>query len=289
MDPKQVYDDNLPTIRRIAAFVARRSHLNPQESEDFVQDVCLRLLENDYAIIRKFEGNSTLSTYLMTVIMRLLHQKRVEDWGKFRPSAEARRIGDKAITLERLLFRDGYTFGEAVRILTTPAGTQYSVSELESIYVRLPHRNPRPVEVSDDVVPDAVAVESDAHVRAESRDRERTARRVARTVDGIIETLPLRDRAILQLRFWLAMTAPEIARALHLDQKKIYKRLDQLLLELRRALERAGVNWSDVAALLVHADQEIRLELTTAEIASIRPSNDQRGGDGARGGQGRLG
>lgn len=280
-DPKKVYDENLPTIKRIAAFVARRSHLNPQESEDFVQDVCLRLLENDYAILRKFEGKAELSTYLTTVITRLLHQKRVEHWGKWRPSAEAKRIGDKAITLERLMFRDGYTFDEAVRVLTTPAGAQYSVAELGEIYVRLPHRKPRPMEVSDDIVPDVVAVDSDADIRAESRDREQTRRCAVRALDEVIGTLPAQDRAILVLRFWSALKAPQIATVLHLDQKRIYKRIDQLLALLRRGLERAGVSGSDVARLLDHGDHDIELELVTeTEITSVGPSNKKRSGGG---------
>ncbi|HYH07919.1 MAG TPA: sigma-70 family RNA polymerase sigma factor [Thermoanaerobaculia bacterium] len=288
MDPKKVYDEHLPTIRRIAASVARRGHLNPQESEDFVQEVCVRIYEDDCGIIRKFKGESSFSTYLTTVITRLLHQRRVEEWGKWRPSAEAKRIGDKAILLERLLFRDGYSFHEAVYILTTPAGSQFTIPELEAIYIRLPHRNPRPMEISSDVLPDAVAVESDAHDRVERGDREQAMRRAARTIDDILKTLPSQDRLMLLLRFWYVRKVPEIARVLHMDQKKIYKRLDQLYVELRRGLERAGVSQSDVAGLLVHGDQELRLELvTTAEIASMRLSNES--GEGARGGQGGLG
>jgi RNA polymerase sigma factor for flagellar operon FliA len=290
MDPKKVYNDELPTIRRIAASVARKGHLDPQESEDFVQEVCVRLYEKDCAIIAKFKGDSSFSTYLTTVIRRLLSERRVMAWGKWRPSAEAKRIGDKAITLERLLYRDGYTFAEAVGVLTTPAGAQYTLSELESIYIRLPHRNPRPVEIANDVVPDAVAVDADAFDRIERTDRERTVRKAARTIDEIIETLRPLDRLMLQLRFWDALKAPEIARVLHIDQKKIYKRLDQLLDALRLGLERAGVSRSDAAALLVHGDQELKLELiTTAEIAPSSPSKQEGREEGARGGEGKLG
>ncbi|HEX6177564.1 MAG TPA: hypothetical protein VF057_04345, partial [Thermoanaerobaculia bacterium] len=201
MSPEETYLEHLRTIERIAAFVGRRNHLNAEEAAEFTQEVRVRMLEGDYAIIRKFEGRSSFSTYLTTVILRLYHQFRVEQWGKWRPSAEAKRLGDKAITLERLLTRDGFTFDEAVKMLTTPAGSQYTVSELDAIYLRLPPRNPRPVLVSDEQTPEIAAVDDDPGDRAESRDRERAAREVTSAVDRLIASMDAEDRLILQLRF----------------------------------------------------------------------------------------
>ena len=285
MDAQQVYNENLGTIRRIAAFEARRNQLHPEEAEDFVQEVCKRLLEDDYAIIRKFEGRSQFSTYLTTVIGHLFHEVRVKLWGKWRPSAEAKRIGDKAITLERMITRDGYTFSEAVNVLTTPAGSQYTIAELEVIYTRLPPRNPRPIIISDDVVPDALAVNSEADGRVEMGERERAARQTAIAIDEALAAMDDEDRLLLQLRFWDGRKVPDIAQLLHSDQKKLYKRLDRLFLLLRRALETAGVTRSDIDTLLVSGDQEITLDLVSAtEIPPSGPSN-KRGGGGSRGGE----
>jgi RNA polymerase sigma factor (sigma-70 family) len=288
MNPEETYLQHLRTIERIAAFVARRHHLEATESEEFVQEVRVRLLDEDYAIIRKFEGRSTFSTYLTTVIGRLFTQWRVEQWGKWRPSAEARRLGDKAVTLERLLSRDGYTLAEAVRVLTTPGSSPYTIGELEAIYLRLPSRNPRPVVVSDDIVPDVVAVEPDAYDRMEAGDRAHTLRQAFRKIDDFIKTMDVEDRLILQMRFWDARRVPDIAQALHLDQKKLYKRLDRLFLLLRRELESAGVSQSDVAGLLIGGDEEIHLDLlSAAEIQTPGPSHDRGGDEGQRPG-GRL-
>lgn len=265
MDPKAIYLENLTSIERIAAFVARKARLTPDDTAEFVQVVRVRLFENDYAIIRKFENRSSFTTYLTTVIVRLFHQWRVEQWGKWRPSAEARRLGDTAITLERLLTRDGFTLSEAIKVLTTRSGAEVSVAELEAIYVRLPNRNPRPGLVSGEVSPDAAAVESDAGDRVESRDRERTARRTAAILDKVLDTFDKEDRVILRLRFLRGRKVPEIARVLHLDQKKLYKRLDKLFATLRRALESAGVSRSDVEALLGHGDHDIHLDVLSGD------------------------
>ena len=279
MNPETTYLQNLDSIERIAAFVARRGHLNPDDTAEFVQIVSVRLFEDDYAIIRKFEGRSKFATYLMTVILRLFQQWRVEQWGKWRPSAEAKRLGEKAITLERLITRDGFTFAEAVNTLTTRAGGGYTVAELELLYVRLPLRNPRPVLVSEEVSPDAVAVDGDADERIETSDRERTARTAVAAIDGELASLDEEDRLILQMRFIHNRKVPDIARALQIDQKKIYKRLDKLFGILRRALEKAGVCKADVDQLLDRGDQEILLDLLNyGGINPPRPSNPVGGG-----------
>lgn len=290
MTAEKLYLENLRSIERIAAFVARRNHLNPDETAEFVQEVSVRLLDGDYAIIRKFQGRSEFTTYLTTVITRLYHQYRVEQWGKWRPSAEAKRLGDKAITLERLVTRDGFTFDEAVKILTTPSGSQYTIEELEAIYIRLPERGPRPVEISGEVAPDAAAVDADAEERVERKDRERSARKAARAIDGLLESMNAEDRLILQMRFWDALKVPDIARRLHVEQKKVYKRLDRLFGAMRTALESAGVGKAEVGTLLSRGDQDIRFGVlpTAGEIRRFRPSNSSRDGEDVRGGEGGL-
>ncbi len=283
-NPEEIYLQNLHKIRGIAAAVARRNWLNPDELADFIQEVCFRLIDDDYAAIRKFEGRSELTTYLTTVIRRLYQTYRVEQWGKWRPSAEAKRLGEKAITLERLMTRDGHRFDEAVQMLTTPAGSPYTVSELEAIYVRLPPRMPRPIVVAHDDVPDVIAVE--AEDRMESRERECAARNVSAHVDRFIESLDAEDRLILQLRFWHGLKVCDIAERLDLEPRKLYKRFDALLLRMRRSLEQAGFTEADISTLVCHGDQEIRFEsLREAEKPSRGPSHPS-GGEGPRGREG---
>jgi RNA polymerase sigma factor (sigma-70 family) len=286
MTAEDTYLQNLRTIERIARFVAHKHRLNSDEAAEFTQETCVRLLDDDYAVFRKFEDRSSLSTYLTTVILRLYHQWRVEQWGKWRPSAEAKRLGEKAVTLERLLTRDGYTFEEAVRVLTTPGGSQYTVSELEAVYLRLPLRAPRPVPVSDELLPESIAADGEADELVEARDRERAARRAATTMDALFKECGAEDQLILQMRFWDQRKVPEIARTLHLEQKKLYKRLEKLFLTLRRGLERAGVSKADVAGLLTRGDQEIRFGILP-EFPSSGPSHSP-GDKGDRGRKGRA-
>lgn len=279
MTPKERYDAHIGDIQRIAAYIGRRNHLAPQDVEEFTQEVLLRLLENDCAIIGKFKELSEFTTYLTTVIGRLFQQRRVEMWGKWRPSAEAKRLGDKAIVLERYMSRDGYTFAEAVKVLTTPEGAQYTEIELEQIYVRLPPRTPRPMEVSGDVMPDAATIDADAFDRVEMAERERDARRTAKAIDSAIQQMDVQDRQILHMRFAQALKVPDIARRLRIEQKKVYKRLDTLFGRMRKKLEAAGLHRSEIGSLL-NTDTDLRCNLLRGdeEMSSRGPSHLRGGG-----------
>src|SRR5215472_1056914 len=114
---QQLFLTNLPTIEALVQMVARQQRMSWAEAEEFASIVRLRLIENDYAILRKFRGGSTLRTYLTVVIARQALDYRDACWGRWRPSRTARRLGPAAVALERLVVRDGLSFEEAWRTL----------------------------------------------------------------------------------------------------------------------------------------------------------------------------
>jgi DNA-directed RNA polymerase specialized sigma24 family protein len=116
---EQLFRDNLELIEKVIAYACRRSHMRPEETEDFRAAVLLKLMDDDYAVFRKFQGNSSLKTYLTTVILRFLQDHQTRMWGRWRPCAEAERQGPLAKLLDRLTDRDGYGFDEACQTLWT--------------------------------------------------------------------------------------------------------------------------------------------------------------------------
>jgi hypothetical protein len=142
--------------------------------------------------------------------------------------------------------------------------------------------------VSDDTVPDIVTVEADAYEKIEACDRARALRKACQIIDDAILRMEPDDQLLLKMRFWHGQRVPDIAKTLHLDQKKLYKRFERLCLELRRELEKAGVDKADVALLLAGGDEEVHLNFFhPGEIPPPCPSNN-RGGDKARGREGRA-
>ena len=70
VDNQRLLLENLPLIDLIVRTTGRRRHLSA-EQEDFAGFVRLRMVEDDYAILRKFQNRSSLRTYLIAVIERL--------------------------------------------------------------------------------------------------------------------------------------------------------------------------------------------------------------------------
>ena len=50
------------------AHICRARRLAPDHAEEFCAWARLRLIDNDHAILRKFQGRSTLRTFLVTVV-----------------------------------------------------------------------------------------------------------------------------------------------------------------------------------------------------------------------------
>src|SRR5690554_6597075 len=97
---EQLFVENLPLIHRVTAAVARQNRLSVDDAEEFAATVHLRLIADDYAVLRKFRGRSSLQTFLKVVIQRICLDFRDAQWGKWRSSAAARRHGEVAIRLE---------------------------------------------------------------------------------------------------------------------------------------------------------------------------------------------
>src|SRR6185436_5001763 len=141
--PDQLFLAHLAHIERAATYFCRRSGFSREETEDCVSSVKQKLIEDDYAIIRKFQGKSIFKTYLTVVIRRLFLDYLDHLWGRrWRPSAEAERLGPLAIQLEGLLHRDGLSFDQACQTLRTNHHVEASPQELADLAARLPHRAP---------------------------------------------------------------------------------------------------------------------------------------------------
>jgi DNA-directed RNA polymerase specialized sigma24 family protein len=146
MDVERQLEELLPLLERVVASTCRRHALGADEGEDFASWVKVRLNESDYAVLRKFRGSSSLRTYLIVVVTNLFKDYRIAQWGKWRPSAAAKRAGDLGVQLEGLFYRDGRTFTEAVALLHGSFGLEDSRAEIESLATRLRPRTLRRFE-----------------------------------------------------------------------------------------------------------------------------------------------
>lgn len=264
LTPEDLLITNLALVDRIVAFTCRRQRLDEAEQEEFASVVKLRLVENDYAIIRKFEGRSSFGTFLSVVIQRMLLDYRIHLWGKWHPSAEATRLGSAAVELEQLLFRDNKSIDEAFAVLHASDPT-LTLSATQCLASRLPARAPRRRMVTLDHA-ESVAINNDPLA---ARDQLERSERVSHVVSDYLLTLDEDDRTILQLRFEMQMSVAQIARALRLDQKQLYRHVEKLLRALRTHLEQSGIAATDAADLIGAQNQILEFRFGNSKL---RPS-----------------
>lgn len=260
----------LDLIDRVIGFVCRRNHLNAADAEDFASHARLKLMQDDYAILRKFQDRSSLKTFLGVTLQRVFLDYRIAAWGKWRPSADARRRGPLAILLERLVARDGHSLDEAYELITTNHRVAASRAELERLAACLPVRTRRRFEPEDALA--NVASGDSAEEEAIERDRRAAAVRIGAALQALLAALPAQDRLIVRLRFEDGQTVAAIATMLRLDQKSLYRRLDRLLRDLRAGLEARGVSAAEVTDLLGDGPLEVERGAAAPETGPGRPS-----------------
>lgn len=241
--PEQLFLESLPLIERLIKFAARRYHFSPEEAEDFGGLVRLKLLEDGYSRIRKWKGDSTLATYLGTVVNHLALDYTDHLWGKWSSSAEARRLGPVAVRLDELTSRDGHTFDEACEILRTNFHVELSVAELREIWVQLPPRTPRQRAGEEELerIPDRRDSPDDG---LEAKERRTSRRFVHASLEKALAQLPAEDHVIIRMTGELKVV--DIARILGLEQKSLYRRIEKIKAFLRKALEDDGIGPEDI-------------------------------------------
>src|SRR5262249_7496334 len=176
-----------------------------------------RLIENDYAIIRKFRGGSSLRTYLTVVIARQGLDFRDACWGRWRPSRRARRMGRAAGALERLIVRDGLP-GDDAWAAVPERETADGGGRLRAFAEQLSPRVRRHW-VAIEEIEECHAGAADPAVEAVLRDDRVVSDALARS----LRSLTPAESRLLKLRFSNGMSVSSIARREGLDQGSLYR------------------------------------------------------------------
>ncbi len=205
-------------------------------------------MDRDYAILGKFRERSSISTYLATVLANLYHDYRNHIWGKWRASAAAERLGPLAVLLEKLVWRDGYAFREAIGVMRS-RGVTLTDMELARLYQQIPARvGDREVSL-DDVEPTAL-IDDSVHAAPRAEEREL----LVAAVESAVEQLSNEDKVITRMRFWDGRTVAEIARALCVEQRPLYRRIEAIKARLRETLMQSGIDAARASEILGGTD-----------------------------------
>lgn len=266
MDYQRLFLDHLDLINQIVRTVGRRRHLSAAEREDFASFVHLRMIEDDYAILRKFQNRSALWTYLAAVIERMSLDYCAEKWGRWHPSAMAVRIGPVAVVLERLINRDSHSVEEALDILRVNHDVDSSNAELRKIWDQLPLRV-RNTEVGEEAAKEICGNDS-SEAAVDDAARQESIDRLQAALQSAFAQIAAQDRVLIALRFDQDLSMVEIAKVTGSSVSTLHRRLDKSVKQLRLALSLAGFDPREVANLIGHPSIALS-PLLRAEVESF--------------------
>ncbi len=255
-DPGKTFEENLELIYDVIQFVCRKSQLYGEDAEDFQSETLVKLMAEDYLVLRKFQGKSSLKTYLNTVIHRIFQDYRNKRWGKWRNSAEAKRQGEVAMRLERLIVRDGRNFKEAVQSMRLNEGCALSEAELYHIAEKLPPRSVKAHTGEDalkhlpneEINPDSLMILNEASAFHQ---------RFERVLRQALQTLNEEERLLVKFSYFHNLSIAEIARAgVNRDAKKLYRNREKALRKLKSFLIREGIREEDAKAIFRNIEAE---------------------------------
>jgi DNA-directed RNA polymerase specialized sigma24 family protein len=231
VDGATLLSAHLTTVQESIRVVCRLQNLAAEDAEELASLVYLKLLQGNGAVLRRFRGESSLRTFLIVVVRRILLDSWIARNGKWRPSTDARRLGAIAIELERLVYREGMSLAEAAETMRISRGITDTDDELAFLLSLLPTRPMRRF-VSDANLADHASADPDPldvllkHAGPSRLEQVRAA----------LATLTLEDRQLLSLRFAYSLTVREIALRRGIDAKVLYRRFERILKQIRTSI-----------------------------------------------------
>jgi len=240
MSGRELLEAHYDLIQQKLEKLGRRSGLPEHEAEEYRSWALFKLVEDDYRVLAAWEGRSSFSTYLTVILVNLMRDYRTHVWGKWRPSAVARRLGPEAVLLERLWHRDGLTLDQAIGRMRSEHRVTLSPAELEEIASELPRRTERRWVGEEELR--EIACHGSVEARVEADERQTAAVLLRRAFLQALQELSAEDRLLLKLSYQDGLAMAAISTALRRPQKTLYSARDRCLRTLRRALEQAGLS-----------------------------------------------
>lgn len=248
MTLEELYHQSLEALPPILRGLARVKRLSPEEVEDLRSDIQVKLLEDDYRMLRRWDSRSSLKVYLATVVDNIWHDRVRGEKGRVRVSAAAMRLGPPAPELEVLLGQQGLTLDEAYEVIK-PRYPGFSRGEAEEIAAQI---NPRPGRIFERevVVAGLPDPEPTGYEQLEQREKLAKKGKALALMHRRLSGLPEQDRMLLVRAHAEGVKFSRIARSLGIDQQPLYRRNERLLTKLRTDLEEAGIRWEDLSEVL---------------------------------------
>ena len=227
-----------------------------RENEDLYQDICVRLIDNNYRRIVSFDGRGSFTGYIRRVIDNLCLDLRRNSEGRRRLPEPVLRLPALEQEIYRQIHWNGSREKDLPDILRDDRGIPYGKERLELALAQLRNTQLRQVdppvreislesvvrdgEEKEKELPDSTYAPETLLVDAQE---ERSTEEHYFALMQALNSLPAEFSLYVRLRFYSQpeKSPREIARLMGRSEREIYKIRQQAISVLRIALKESGV------------------------------------------------
>jgi RNA polymerase primary sigma factor len=220
--------------------VARRFPRSVANQEDVFQDVCLKLIEEDYRRIRAYDGHGSFTGYVLTVVERvLIDLMRREAPRRRLPAAVARLSAVDQAVYAAVIWencpRDVTRLHALLRSRLDPSPDPEAIGQALERLAKLPQFDSAPPSGPDEISLDAdaegeaaLSVADDApdpEAQLLLAEEQKTRARLVAAMKEEAAKLPPEDRLYLQIVFGAnePLPAREIAKLMGCAVENVYR------------------------------------------------------------------
>ena len=272
-DCKKYIDDNFSVLKSIINSVCKKLYHVVSECEECVSKLLLKLVDNDYEIMKSFPGGKDFkfSTYLFTVLYRKAIDGVRGEKGQYTASTKAKNLGKCALVLEKELYY-GSSLQEAHQtMLNLEECKNISFNDAQKIENEIRRKTGKPktdtVYVSDINILYGESSEDEPGIEQpkplnehlvkglhnknplqnfEENEANEVRVKYQNILESFFEKLKGDDLIIFNMNFYKNVKTSQIARSINKERYFVAKKIEELLEEFKESLVKNGLSLEDL-------------------------------------------
>lgn len=247
-------------------------HLSPvislnieNEALELSNQVLDILRQDNFRVLREFKGNAQLTTYLTAIISRRAVDMIRKKLGRGREKERAKDLGNIGLLLFQRVVKDGHPLRDVYDELRADGNFPGALEELEAMLRKIKGKNPgghQPGPANgnngNSVVKNGTSINEEEYVIPDTKSdpqallmEKQRQQEIHRVIREMIAPLSGEERLLLRMRFPVHEdekpgSVEQIANALGVTPKAVYKRITRLMKKCRQQLDSRGIGINEL-------------------------------------------
>jgi len=237
--PFRLWREHEAEIEAAVRAVSAHFRFDEDVRDDFSGVVREKFFDTTRSPLLRIRDKASWESYLRVVVTNMARDYADKIWGKWRPSATAKRFGEWGVRLETLVSRDRLSLDEAVARVLSEADGALTRREAHRIYAALPAGlRSRPKPATQELARQESEDTADGPLWAGELAREKAVA-LERVMD-LLAGMDPNDALMVRLRYEDGFTLARIGEEVGLSLQRVHERIGRALGELRDTLEQEG-------------------------------------------------